>query len=81
MKAKFDKRNIKIDCLSNLSPLDKGRIINQFKFEKLYNAVQAAQFIVSISTTHVPVHKVVNTPRKNNIRSVHNLPSRALLGW
>ena len=81
MEAKFDKRNIKFDCLSNLSPLDKGRIINQIKFEKLNNAFQATQFIVSISTTHLPDHKVVNTPKNNNIRSVCNLPSRALLGW
>ena len=73
--------DIRIDCLSKLSPLDKGRIINQIKFEKLYNAFQATQFIVSISNTHVPAHKVVNTPQNSNIRSVCNLPSRALLGW
>ena len=31
--------------------INKGKIINQIKFDKLYNAAQATQFIVSIRTT------------------------------
>ena len=67
---KLNKENIKKGCPSKLSPQDKRRIISQFEFGKLGNAVQTADFVNSISSIQVNPQTVSRILKKDSMKPV-----------